>query len=67
MTLPGTVHLGNASVFLDMNSEKVMFSFATSAARNRFGGTGRFVSICLCLCLMYNDTNKKHPLYICVC
>ena len=23
MTLPGTVHLGNASVFLDMNSEKV--------------------------------------------
>ena len=45
MTLPGTVHLGNASVFLDMNSAEVMFSFA---ARDRFWGTDRFVFVYVC-------------------
>ena len=32
MTLPATVHLGNAFVFLDMNSADVRFWFATAAA-----------------------------------
>ena len=48
MILPGTVHLGNASVFLEMNSAELMLSFANVAARDRFWGTDRFVFVYVC-------------------